>query len=224
MKLVSGGYLLAKPSARTACHQAHLVPAKILSASSCLSEHVPGFDLYGGAGYPDEAVVAEYPNRFETADDLIATREFLMTLLRDGQLEYPSVFVSVDAAREFARRLKPEDEPLVLFGISTAKEHADALLHNVANFCSCVAVLRRNLPPERGEVLGWEVLGDDYGHFHSWFCNSIEITAERWGIKPNANGFLDFLEEAERVASYCNQPDTAEPGYWAPWQITRYPL
>jgi hypothetical protein len=72
--------------------------------------------------------------------------------------------------------------------------------------------------------LGWDVLCADYADFHSWFCNGIDHV-DAVGVGFNAHGFVDSFDDAQRVADYCNVPENgAEPGYWAPWRITRYPL
>jgi hypothetical protein len=52
----------------------------------------------------------------------------------------------------------------------------------------------------------------------------MEVDAEElFGIRPNTAGFIDSFEDAERVASHC-QERQPEPGYWAPWLIQRYLL
>jgi len=82
---------------------------------------------------------------------------------------------------------------------------------------------RHTLVPAPGQELGWEVLCYDHGSFHSWLCNRLEDDAEkRFGIIPNARGFIDRYEEALKVAAECTEH--ANPGVWSPWMITHYEL
>lgn len=224
-RLVSGGYLLGKPSVRGDWHTAHLVPERILSASGCLTDRFPDFELFGGTGPEDEAFALRHLDQPCNPNELPTLRARLWKMVREGRLEYAEIFLSVAAAREVLPCLGTRAEEYTLFGISTTPKHARAMIDAEQGKTYChTAVLAREMGPEDGEILGWEPLGTDFSDFHSWYCCGIERHAEEaFGIRPNSHGFIDTLADAERVAAYCNETQP-EPGYWAPWRITRYPL
>jgi hypothetical protein len=70
-------------------------------------------------------------------------------------------------------------------------------------------------------LLGYEVLGNDYGRFHSFVCNGLETDfAHKLNIKLNQHGLIDQYEQAIQASNYANHPDTGtEPVLWIPWAI-----
>ncbi len=225
MKLVSGGYLICKPIRLGDTHPLHNRFESVRSGSTCLTEQFPSFELHGGTEESDESIVAAYPDQFTNTADLLRVRDLLSAMRADGRLEYPGTFTTLSAAREYLTNLHNVGGLLTLLGLSLSEQHAAAMLTDEPSPNGCIAMLSRNLAPQRGNVLGWEVLGDDFNGFHSWYCNGIEADAEKWGIVPNQFGFIDSFEDAVRVAEHCNHPDTgAEPCDWAPWLVQQYPL
>jgi hypothetical protein len=57
----------------------------------------------------------------------------------------------------------------------------------------------------------------------SWLCNGIDRDADdKLGIKTNASGLIERLDEADRVVQYIREDGHAEPGLWLPWLLVRY--
>jgi hypothetical protein len=225
MELVSGGYLLGRPCVRTDWHTAHLVPERTLSGSSCLTDRFPEHGVFGDYTPRNEVIDAALRDTASCPTVPLAVWARFWRLLIDDRMVYDEIFLSTDAAREVLPCLGAEAADYVLFGLSTTREHARAMVKGTLeadghNYRHTAALAREQLP-EEGEVLGWEPLGMEFSDFHSWFCNGIEREVEPWGIKPNALGFIDNFEDAKRVAAYCHE-EQPEPGYWAPWRITRY--
>lgn len=227
-ELICGGYLLGKLRTRADWREGDLLSKCILSASRCWTDGLPDYGDFGPTDQESERFAMLHLGLTEPGHLVQAVRAHLWTLLRNDQLEYPDVFLSPDAARTFLPLLGGGDNGVVLFSISTKPPVVRTLAElDGGKAFGHSAVLARNLAPLPGKVLGWEVLGHEPGThgFHSWLCGGAHIHAERaFGIRPNADGFVDSLEDAQRVADYCNVPNNAEPGYWAPWQIRRYPL
>ena len=74
-----------------------------------------------------------------------------------------------------------------------------------------------------GHVLGFEPLGYEGTHFHSWLCNDVPDDAHnRFGIRPNDQGFINEFEDAVRVVEYMKETG-AEPAIWEPWLVVQYP-
>ena len=154
-----------------------------------------------------------------------------------SQLLWPNVLVSLATARELLERFMPDRQDLRLLGIALAEQHVPTFLASLAPDCPSGACPRIGLPgvcqalertealPDGGEVLGFEILGmADAPPFHSWLCNGLhELTAKELGIRPNARGFIDGQADVEKVAEFCNRPDTpGEPTSWGAWRIVEY--
>ncbi|MGL5832390.1 MAG: hypothetical protein ACRC1Z_04055, partial [Waterburya sp.] len=58
------------------------------------------------------------------------------------------------------------------------------------------------------DFLGYEVLGNDFGGFHSFVCNRLETDfAHQLKIKLNQHGLIDQYDQAIQGSDYANQPD-----------------
>lgn len=85
--------------------------------------------------------------------------------------------------------------------------------------------MNKNLPPSNlGKFLGFEVLGYNYGSFHSWLCHNLEKEIkENFNITANDKGLFKDLQDATQVASYYSLDETGtEPVQWLPWLLLQY--
>ena len=49
--------------------------------------------------------------------------------------------------------------------------------------------------------------------------------AKDLGIRPGPTGFIESASDALKAADHCGSDEVgAEPGFWAPWLVTEYPL
>ncbi len=88
-----------------------------------------------------------------------------------------------------------------------------------------LTALRRGAPlPSGGVILGFDVLGWDWGTFHSYTCNGLEAEFDAsLGIRPNAHGFFSRVEDARKCADHANlETIGAEPALWLPWLTVAY--
>lgn len=71
---------------------------------------------------------------------------------------------------------------------------------------------------------GYEVLGFDYGSFHSYICNSLEKDySDKFTFYLNENGFIPTLDMAIKCCDYSNDDEVGtEPVLWLPWAIFEY--
>src|SRR5436309_7820710 len=54
-------------------------------------------------------------------------------------------------------------------------------------------------------------------------CNDVPDDAHnRFGIRPNDQGFINEFEDAVRVVEYMKETG-AEPAIWEPWLVVQYP-
>ena len=218
--LISGGYCLARPTHRLDWLLPAL-PEFVLSGSGCLTEYVDDNALTGCMPHTEGGVREMAEQLGRSAEDVRSIQDLFVSMCVAGEFEYPRYFTTPAAARRLVPLLGRWTSGLTLVGMSTLPGDAAAIISGLNSQRTYEAVLARNQPPEPGEVLGWDVLGTDYSDFHSWFCGGADKSIP---VSVNAHGFIDSLADAQRVADYCNIPNNAEPGHWAPWQIRRYPL
>ena len=85
---------------------------------------------------------------------------------------------------------------------------------------------KRKVLSQGATVRGYEVLGYDYGAFHSFAVNYQENEyCGDLGLSLNANGLFDNYSDAVKAAQYTRLPTTgAEPGLWFPWWVSEYDL
>jgi hypothetical protein len=148
----------------------------------------------------------------------------------DGRLGWPNVFTSVDAAGEALGRFVPGATDLAVLGIGLHRGFVGELLLDAENLADqssgiCEALQRSEPPAPGGTALGYEVLGHEYGSFHSWLCNGLERDVwAQLGIRPGPTGFIESTVDAVKASAFCNRDDVgSEPVLWAPWLIVRYP-
>jgi hypothetical protein len=84
-------------------------------------------------------------------------------------------------------------------------------------------LVTQKLPLAEGGVpLGFEPLGFEGTHFHSWLCHGTPDEAfKHFDIRPNQFGLIDTFESARRVNQYLLATE-AEPAIWEPWLVVDY--
>lgn len=227
---VSGGYFLAIPAPPSEFMNADLLPDKFLTASGCLVALAP--DTWGIAwtGDPMESR-REAAARFGINEQ--GLRELIVwstAALDSGRLGWPNVFLDVETALDFRTRFLPAGTDIIVFGIALPADLRDAFLEATRpgpqeGTPGVVMALEANArQDERGVRLGFDVLGWDWGGFHSYICNGLETEFQRaLGVTPNAHGFFATEQEARRCAEHAGLENTgAEPALWLPWKVVRY--
>ena len=225
--LVSGGDFLVRPRARSP-ELSPLLPEVISSVSDCICDVGP---MVGWAWRPEGAQdMHEEAERW--LDDSGAGRAALPRLrawmdaaYATGELGFTNVFSSPEVVRRLVAELGIDPALHEVLGIATTPENAAAFAETeeaLGDAGGVLALLARGEDPAPGGVpLGYEVLGLP----HSWICNDlVDEAAERFGIRPNAEGLIATAAEAERIAVWADEPETgADPVGWWPWLVTRYP-
>ena len=150
----------------------------------------------------------------------------------DTSVGWPHVLLSLATARELCQKFIKERSRCVLLGIGLPNQYVEQFLAEEKPAAGdgtpgvYHAVNGRHALEPDGQVLGYEILGYEYGTFHSWLCNQLEKAVhQQLQIRPNPHGFVGSLSEAERAVEYCSRDDVkAEPALWLPWLIVKYPV
>lgn len=233
---IAAGYLLVHPAPRPAWTEATLLPPEIVSASPCFCPQFPGpaaIDWVREDDAKRTAALAKLGLAEERHDEARrwATEHFGTTF------GWPSTFYTLSDALEARRRFFGEASPLHVIGLGLPRAHLAAFLEAATppppkpGFAptgpsGVLETVQRGEALATGGVrLGYELLALDHGLLdHSWLCNGLEVhCAEALGIRPNAHGFIERLEDAERCAKDVVRDEVgAEPGLWLPWRVVEY--
>jgi hypothetical protein len=233
-KFVSGGYYLVRPTARPESFST-LLPATIVTLSSCIGEVGPGLWAVDWPGAPQnrEAEAAKFgipadrlPELVDWVSAVVAGRLVPGgSPTQDPGEVVPFGFSSLSAAREFYVRFIPGNEILILgSGLhESLLPSLDEQKHRDINRgFGLVERIHRRQAVAPGTVLGFEPLGFEAVSFHSWLCNDFpEEVNKKLGIQPGPNGLITDLADAIRVTEHIRQAE-AEPAIWLPWLIVQY--
>ena len=151
----------------------------------------------------------------------------------DGHFGWPNEFFSLRAAREFGIRFLGAAQRSRIVGMSLAMDVAAAFLREEApqerhDGSGVWTVLKRGVPlAQGGSLLGFDVLGAEYGGwFHTFCCNGLEQEFnEKLGITFNEYGLIDDYSRAVTACEYTNRDDVgAEPVAWYPFRVDDRPV
>ena len=232
---ISGGYYISKYVDRPPYASADLLPAKILSLSSCISEFIPDSWALSWAGDSDEVRQNSAASFGLTPEALKQVSEWTATHF-DNEVGWPNVCFRLETARLIRDRFIAAEEPVLIFGIGLHKSlqkkfcdyakppeqqegfapNGETGLYHAINSIST--------PPENGKVLGFEPASYGYLLECSWLCNGLEKEIhEKLGVHPNENGYIDDFETALKCINHISLEEVgAEPGLWLPWLIVKY--
>jgi hypothetical protein len=137
--------------------------------------------------------------------------------------------MSLDAARSFLEEFSPTVE-VEIVGLGLSADLVQGVLDENPDVpglgtLGYVACLRKREPLAPGaKVLGFELLGEDTGHFHSWLCNDLEPELRtRLGVEVNEFGLIADERTARLAAGLVDRGAIgAEPVPWRPWLLVAY--
>jgi hypothetical protein len=229
---VAGGYFLVRSVTRDADRSPDLLPERLLSLSRCIC---PAVEIVWGWNGQEQVHALDFGVPEHKLADLRAWST-------SETVDFPNVFLTLAAARQFAEDFLPEQEHLHLLGIGLPVGLInDFLRHKQTVYdahlgqsreiiygVSYMAKQRQPLPPG-GQSLGYEVLSYDMNINCSWLCNGIERDmADQFGICPNQHGLIATHDEALQVYAWIAEDEQrgtrAEPEPYYPWLVVDYPL
>ena len=225
-----GGFVICKPFEKPHLEEDALLPRQVRTVCRCLAGVLPSDWAVDWVVY-DEKVRRTRAKEFGLAPHaMVKLIEDVTAGFEANEIGWPGIFYSLDRAKRFeTKHIKPGgDERLI--GIGLDEKLVDEFLENEeisdhrGKYGIYDSLVSKKELPSKGKVLGYEILGYDYGDFHSWLCNGLEDEAYReLSVKPNGSGLIDSFEEALQVAKYISQDEVgAEPGIWMPWLLVEY--
>lgn len=220
---VSGGYFITKPTSRPA-GPFSLLPETFLTASDCFANIAPDLWAVDWENYTQKEV-EEKAAKFGIPADLTAEMVGWVSAQMNGG-HYPNAFLSLPIASEFVQRFVTRDDVAIIgMGLHTSllpsfygqlekdMNRGSGLLDRVD---------RKDLLADGGSLLGYEPLGYEALHFHTWLCHyAPDEAAKLFGVRPNENGLISKLEDAIQITEHLVKTG-AEPAIWEPWLLVKY--
>lgn len=229
----SGGYFLvrAENPERYAQFISKLQVDKLVSLSTILC---PRLAVHWGWNPGDREAALKFGIPAEKLDEFVEWCNEAHYI----DIEHPSMFTSLDAARRIVARFLPNPEKLYLVNATLHKEVAQMEWHlpSVRGEASYGIEKRINqgLSVEAGGIpLGFEAISFNYNDFgYSGLCDNPYVYKqinEQFGIQPNPFGLLQTRTEAQQVCDWMMETDEngnhrAEPEPYAYWLLVSYPL
>jgi len=219
-----GGYYLVESSSDKSWINQSLIPKKFYSLSNCICSHHPDISVLPW--------VNDAEDRERYRQKLRLSIEEFLTLQTQvdkwfGQDRYAwgEVFLDLNLAREFAGNYLSHIQDIKLLAIATTTDYRTLFLEESASGNNEVGISKalksnQTIKIEHG-FLGYEILGHEFGWFHSFVCNHLENDfANKLNIEFNQHGLIDRYDLAIKASNYTNREDTgAEPVLWLPWAI-----
>lgn len=198
------------------------MPASIMTLSSCFHETGPGDWALDGYNYAD-AERADEAAKFGIPAAVVP--ELVRLFSREQNSFATNAFVSLSIAKTFYRACENR-ETVALVGIGLHPSLLTSVYaqqdKDVNRGYGLLERLELKAPLAPGEVLGYEPLGYDGMHFHSWLCHDApKIAWEELKISTNQHGFLGTLDDAKSVTEHLIATG-AEPAIWEPWLVVQY--
>jgi hypothetical protein len=220
---ISGGYFIAKPIPRPP-GPFSLLPETFLMASDCFADIAPDLWAVDWENYTQKEVEEESA-KFGIPPHLTADMVRWVSAQMSGGL-HPNAFLSLPMATEFVQRFViGNGVDIVGIGLHTSllPSFYGQLEKDMNRGYGLVGrVDRKDLLADGGSLLGYEPLGYEAVHFHSWLCHyAPDEVAKLFGVRPNQNGLISKLEDAIQITEHLVKTG-AEPGIWEPWLLVKY--
>ena len=137
------------------------------------------------------------------------------------------VFTDVHPPLQFVQRFISPDSLVHVIGIglhaSLLSSFESQLAKDMNRGFGLAEIVNEKCPlAAGGTAIGYEPLGFEACHFHSWLCHDVpDETFRQFGIAPNRFGLIDNLQDARRANDYLLKAG-AEPAIWEPWLLLDY--
>ncbi|WP_066074665.1 hypothetical protein [Neobacillus soli] len=231
MKYISGGYYIVSSIKRPEYMDKDLIPDTIYSASECLCDFHPEINILWGGSKRSKKDYAQKLNINESTFNEVEKR--VEEMFEAEKFTYPQVFTTVELAKEFFCKFLKHLTNAKVIGIGLPKklvnefieyEETEKKTEKEKYGIEKLFLNKTQIDVKGAKMLGYEVIGFEYGTFHSYLCNGLEKDFKKhFGFTLNENGFIPSLEEAIRFCDYSNDEELGtEPVLWLPWAIFEY--
>ena len=220
---VSGGYYVVKLISRPS-GVSEILPDHLLTLSNCFTTVLTDIIRLQWDDYEKVTeAIAEEATEFGIPETQIAELVcWAKTQHNSNYLVYSDVAPALELLNRFVK-----DSTTRVVGIalhqSLLESFQSQLPKDVNKGLGSLELINECQPPaDGGNPVGFEPLGFEATHFHSWLCHYAPGQVyKRFGIRPNQLGLIDKLGDARKVNEYLLQTG-AEPAIWEPWLVLDY--
>lgn len=221
----SGGYFLIR-AGHPGWEQlkTDLLPEMLISLSECIC---PKLSVHWGWNPGNKQAALNFGIPAEKLD------AFVEWCNHTQDIEFDSMFHTLDAARRFVDQFVPNHDKLLLLGAGLPR-HLEVANWREPSKGESYGIEKRieaQLPiVQGGDPLGFDVLSFSYGDLaHSWLCSYLHVEMnQQFGIRPNQYGLLDNEQDAQKIYDWIAEDDMkghrAEPEPYDYWLLLSYPL
>lgn len=212
MSLIQVGYYIVEAVPKP--HYISYTCEQILSISECISEVHPSLEGCFWANKQKEQ--KKYQSLLKLSDDeFICLKQKVGDLFNNHMLDCDSCFKNISDALEVYQKYLKNVKSARMVGISIEEAYLDLYIDELDDS----NITSRQRSEVFGSLLGYEILGWDYGSFHSYLCNGLEEDIERrCDIQINHMGLIqNCYEEVEQFVKIIE--GKGEPVVWLPFAI-----
>jgi len=218
MEFKNIGYYIVEPVDRPSC--VSLECEKLLSISPCFCDMHP--DLSGCLWDGHKKEKKAYQERLSmTSDEFTDMEREVSGLFQERRIDTDCRFTVLSDAVNFYQRYLKGRINVRIVSISTPRRYVASLLDE-ALWGQNAAVSSEEIT---GTLIGGEILGFDYGSFHSYLCNGLEKELQKIfhvSFSPKTGLIQNDFTELERFAEHIQ--GMGEPVDWIPVLIREHTL
>lgn len=217
MNFINYGYYIVEPVVKP--EYVHLECKKILTVSTCICNQHPS--LYGTFwdNHLDEQM--EYQKLLKLSDkEFEDMKETVSYLFCEHKLDHDSRFAELLDALNFYHKYLHYVPLLQIVSITLEDAYRDRFLDEIKDSNNIPFPLKEK--PAGGILLGYDILGWDYGSFHTYLCNSLEKDIlEKYPLEVNELGFIQNpYMQVKKFAEYI--AGKGEPVLWLPFAVNQH--
>lgn len=193
---------------------------RILTVSTCICNQYPS--LYGSFWDNHINEQIEYQKLLQLSDkEFESMKETVSFLFQEHKLDHDSRFAKFTDAKNFYSNYLYHLPSLQIVSISLEDAYRDSFLDEIKDMNNIPFPLKTN--PVDGILLGYDILGWDYGSFHTYLCNSLDKTiSEKFHYSVNELGLIQNpYMQVRKFAEYI--ADMGEPVLWLPFAVHQHP-
>ena len=226
-----GGYFLVKPAHISEWQNTELLPEIIYTPCECICDVYPGTEGLSWTSDSKESKKNWEKSLMLSDEDAKNVRKLCDELFEQEKLGWSSVFLDLKSLEKFMSLLDQSvRKDWKILCIATTQKYREEYIEDFKQADSsnagedgiCIMLRKKVVCPDiTNGFRGFEVLGFEYGGFHTFMCNSLEKEyVSKLNISFNKNGLIEKFDEAEKAAELTNSPEVgAEPALWQPWAI-----
>lgn len=220
MAFLNFGYYIVEPTPKP--DYISLQCDKIISASGCICDFHPLID--GSFWLNHDEKQLEYMSKLKISEDAFNTlKNTVSDLIDKNKLDYNGRFADYVDAAEFYAEYLSNLNGLKIIAIALEGEFKDILRDEIGDSSNILPEFE--LQQTIGELIGFEILGWDFGSFHSYLCNSFDKDiSEAYNLMVNDFGIIqNSYAEVKKFAEFLEDKN-GEPVVWLPFAVFECPI